>query len=85
MQKNHLGHFSLSHPDTLVVSYPPVYKVELYLGAVQARPLGLSFTSHHFWPHVDYTLGNLESKSICTIPKFFWYYNSVKVLYKMVV
>ena len=40
---------------------------------------------HHFWPCVDYTLGNLESKSICSIPKFFWWYHSVEVLYEMVV
>jgi hypothetical protein len=31
---------------------------------VCARSLG------HFWPQVDYTLGNLQSKSICSIPKF---------------
>ena len=34
---------------------------------------------------VDYTLGNLESKSIWTIPKYSWYYHSVEVLYKMVI
>ena len=33
------------------------------------QPLGLSFASHHFWPCIDYKLGNLESKSICS-PKF---------------
>ena len=38
-----------------------------------AQPLGLLFASHHFWPCVDYMLGNLESKSICSIPKLFWY------------
>ena len=52
---------------------------------VRSRPLDLSFASRHFWPSIDYTLGNLESKSICSIPKFFWWYHSVEVLYKMVV